>query len=60
MLVLSRRNGEEILLGDDVRIKVVAVRGNRVQIAIDAPREVAIKRAELQGNSAESLMRKTA
>ncbi|GAB5406843.1 MAG: hypothetical protein Aurels2KO_50740 [Aureliella sp.] len=48
MLVLSRRPGEEILIGDNIRLKVVAARGNRIQIAIDAPKEVPICRAELE------------
>ncbi len=48
MLVLSRRQGEEILIGDNIRLKVVATQGNRIQVAIDAPAEVAIRRAELE------------
>ena len=60
MLVLSRRNGEEILLGDDVRIRVVAVRGHRVQLAIDAPKEVSIMRGELQPQPSKTWVPKTA
>ncbi len=48
MLILSRRPGEEILIGDNIRLKIVATRGNRIQVAIDAPSEVAIRRAELE------------
>jgi carbon storage regulator len=47
MLVLSRRHGEEILVGDNVVIKVLAVAHGRVQVGIEAPREVPIRRSEL-------------
>ena len=47
MLVLSRKAGESIRIGDDLVVTVTRVRGNRVQISIDAPREVAIRRGEL-------------
>lgn len=47
MLVLSRRIGEEILVGDDVRIRVLDVNGSRVRIGVDAPKEVPVHRAEL-------------
>lgn len=48
MLVLSRKQGEEIVIGADVRVKVVEVTGNRVKLALVAPREVPIQRAELR------------
>ncbi|HVK08420.1 MAG TPA: carbon storage regulator [Gemmataceae bacterium] len=47
MLVLSRRVGEEIVINDNIRISVVAVKGDRVRIGIEAPRDVAIDRAEV-------------
>jgi carbon storage regulator len=47
MLVLSRRNGEQILVGDNVVIKVLAVRNGRVRVGIEAPREVQVRRGEL-------------
>lgn len=52
MLVLSRKQGEEIVIGDDVRVKVMEVSGNRVKLALVAPREVPIHRAELRANDA--------
>lgn len=47
MLVLSRKIGESIKIGDNVTIRVTDVRGEIVRIAIDAPREVKIYRGEV-------------
>jgi carbon storage regulator len=47
MLVLSRKVGETIHLGDDIRITVAALQGNRIRIAIEAPEDVLILRGEL-------------
>jgi carbon storage regulator len=47
MLVLSRKPGEQIVIGDKIRVTIVEVRGNRVRIGIEAPDDVAIFRAEL-------------
>ena len=47
MLVLSRKQGEEIVIGNDVHITVVSVQGNRVKLGITAPREIVVRRAEL-------------
>jgi len=47
MLVLSRRIGETITIGDDVRITVLEVRSDGVRIGIDAPRSIAVHRAEV-------------
>jgi carbon storage regulator len=47
MLVLSRKMGETINIGDDVLLTVVAVQGNRVRLAFDAPPDVLILRGEL-------------
>jgi carbon storage regulator len=48
MLVLSRKIGEKIHVGNDVTIEVRRVAGNRVTLAVDAPREVRILRGELK------------
>lgn len=48
MLVLSRKQGERIFVGDDVTIEIRRVAGNRVTIAVDAPRDVVVLRGELK------------
>jgi carbon storage regulator len=47
MLVLSRKIGEEIIIADRIRVKVVGIQGNRVKIGIVAPEDVAIHRQEI-------------
>jgi carbon storage regulator len=47
VLVLSRRVGQSIAIGDDVRVVVVAVEGDHVTVGIQAPRELPVHRAEV-------------
>jgi carbon storage regulator len=47
MLVLSRKLGEEILVGKNIRLKVIAIQGNQVRLGFAAPKEVSIQREEL-------------
>lgn len=47
MLVLSRKTGERIQIGTEIEISVVRVKGDRVQIGIQAPRDVIVRREEL-------------
>lgn len=47
MLVLTRKAGEQIVLGDDITITLLEVRGGEVRIGVDAPSSVAIHRAEV-------------
>jgi len=54
MLVLSRRVGESVVVGDDVTITVLDVRGDVIRIGIDAPRSVSVHRAELLQELADS------
>ncbi len=49
MLVLTRKPGEKIVIGDNITITVCELEGNKVRIAIDAPRSVRILRSELIG-----------
>jgi carbon storage regulator len=49
MLVLSRKPGEQIYIGNHITITVVEIKGNRVRIGIDAPESVPVLRAELNG-----------
>ena len=47
MLILTRKSGESITIGDDVKITVVEVKGKQVRIGIDAPRSYMIHREEV-------------
>ena len=47
MLILTRRPGEAIRIGDDVEVYVVAVNGNQVRLGIKAPRNVPVHREEI-------------
>jgi carbon storage regulator CsrA len=48
MLVLTRRIDEEIIIGDDIRVTVLAIQGNTVRLGFTAPRSVRIMRPEVQ------------
>jgi carbon storage regulator len=47
MLVLSRRLGETLIIGDDVKITVLGISGNQVRLGIAAPKEVSVHREEV-------------
>jgi len=47
MLILTRRVGEVLRIGDDVSITILGVKGNQVRIGIDAPKDVAVHREEI-------------
>jgi carbon storage regulator len=47
MLVLTRRPGQSIMVGDSIELVVVRIEGDRVVLGIDAPREIRVVRAEL-------------
>lgn len=47
MLVLSRRVSEEIVIGDDIRVMVIAIQGDKVRIGIDAPKHITVHRQEV-------------
>lgn len=47
MLILTRRVGETLMVGDDVTVTVLGVKGNQVRIGVNAPKEVAVNREEI-------------
>ena len=47
MLILTRRAGEALRIGDDIEVTVMAVNGSQVRIGIKAPRDVAVDREEI-------------
>ena len=51
MLILTRRVGEALKLGEDITVTVLGVRGNQVRIGIDAPKSVAIQREEIYSSA---------
>ncbi len=57
MLVLSRKTGQDLFIGEDVRITVIRVNGNRVVLGIDAPSDVRVLRGELSFDVASETQR---
>ena len=47
MLILTRRVGETLMIGDEVTVTVLGVKGNQVRIGVNAPRDVAVHREEI-------------
>ncbi len=48
MLILQRRIGESVCIGDEVKVEVLGVKGNHIKIGIKAPKSVPIRREELE------------
>lgn len=53
MLVLTRRLGEGIVIQGDIRIKILKIRGSQVQLGIEAPADVNVRREELDSSRAK-------
>ena len=47
MLILTRRVGETIMVGDEVQVTVLGVKGNQIRIGVNAPQEIAVHREEI-------------
>lgn len=52
MLVLSRKEKQEIMIGDNIIVKIIKVRGSKIKIGIEAPNNVVIARTELTADKA--------
>jgi carbon storage regulator len=55
MLVLSRRVGETVMIGDDIKLTVLGISGNQIRIGIAAPKEVSVHREEVYQRIREEL-----
>lgn len=47
MLILTRKSGQGVVIGDDIRISIVSIDGDRVRVGIDAPKEISVHREEV-------------
>ena len=47
MLILTRRVGETVMIGDNVTVTILGVKGNQVRVGVNAPKEVAVHREEI-------------
>ena len=55
MLILSRRIGESLQIGENISVRVVAIHGNQVRLGVDAPKSVPVHREEVAKRIAEGL-----
>ncbi|MEQ8799960.1 MAG: carbon storage regulator CsrA [Salinisphaeraceae bacterium] len=48
MLILTRRVGEAVVIGDDISVTILGVKGNQVRLGVEAPRDVSVHREEVR------------
>ena len=59
MLILTRRVGETVMIGNEVTVTVLGVKGNQVRLGVNAPKSVAVHREEIYARIVEESMEKT-
>ena len=59
MLILTRRVGETLMIGDEITVKVMDVKGNQVRLGINAPKSVSVHREEVYARIAQEALDKT-
>ena len=47
MLVLTRRTGESLMIGDDIKLTIIGINGNQIRVGIEAPKSVSVHREEV-------------
>ena len=60
MLVLSRKEGEKIVIGDNIVIHIVDIRGDKVRLGIEAPKEIPVHRSEVCARIQQEMMARMA